>query len=72
MTKLSKLKGIFLGAIFSQVITDYLTKERHLAPCHRIKIEHLVRMFIHFIIRTHGLLELVMSDRGPQFMSEFW
>ena len=72
VTDLPESKGIFPGATSIWVITDRLTKERHLAPCHSMKKEHLVRMFIHFVIRTHGLPESIVSDRGPQFVSEFW
>ena len=72
VTELPESKGIFPGATSIWVITDRLTKERHLAPCHSMKTEHLVRMFIHFVVRTHGLPESIVSDRGPQFVSEFW
>ena len=72
MVKLLELKGIFLIATSIQALINRLIKKRHLAPCHNIKKEHLVRMFIYFIVRTYGLSESIISDRGPQFMSEFW
>jgi transposase InsO family protein len=72
VTDLPESNGIFPGATSIWVLTDRFTKERHLAPCHSMKKEHLVRMFIHFVVRTHGLPESIVSDRGPQFVSEFW
>ena len=33
---------------------------------------HLARMFIQFVLRTHGLLLVIVSDRGIQFTSNFW
>jgi hypothetical protein len=29
-------------------------------------------MFIHYIAKYHGLPETIISDRGPQFISNFW
>jgi len=72
VTDLPPSNGLFPDATSIWVITDRLSKERHLAPCHSMKTEHLVRIFIHFIVRTHGLPESIVSDRGPQFVSEFW
>ena len=33
---------------------------------------HLARMFTQYVIQTHGLPSLIVSDRGKQFTSEFW
>ena len=72
ITKLLKFKDIFSDAISIQVLINHLIKKRHLAPYYNIKKEHLVRIFIYFVVRTYGLSESIISDRGPQFMSEFW
>ena len=72
MTKLLKLKDIFLSVISIQVLINFLIKKRYLAPYYSIKKKHLVYIFIYFIVRTYGLLKLIISNRGPQFMSEFW
>ncbi|ERF68925.1 hypothetical protein EPUS_09503 [Endocarpon pusillum Z07020] len=72
VTDLPESNGIFPGATSIWVLTDRLTKERHLARPATAETEHLVRMFIHFVVRSHGLPESIVSDRGPQFVSEFW
>ena len=54
------------------VVTDRLTKERHFVPCQDMTASHLARMFIQFVLRTHGLLSFIVSDRGTQFTSNFW
>lgn len=32
----------------------------------------LVDMFLLFVVRSHGLPESILSDRGTQFVSELW
>jgi hypothetical protein len=32
----------------------------------------MVRFFILNIYRTHGPLDIIVLNRGPQFISEFW
>ena len=55
-----------------QHITDCLTKEHHFVPCAEMTTSHLVRMFIQFVVCTHGLPRSIVSDRGGQFVSLFW
>ena len=62
----------FPGAKHIWVITDCLTKEHHFVPCAEITTSHLVRMFIQFVVCTHGLPRSIVSDRGGQFVSLFW
>jgi len=55
------------------VVVDRLTKQRHLMPCTTtITVEGLVDLFCDWIFRYHGLPEMIVSDRGPQFASQFW
>ena len=54
------------------VVTDRLTKERHFVPCQDMTTFHLARMFIQFVVQTHGLFLSIVSDRGTQFTSNFW
>lgn len=55
------------------VVVDRLTKMRHYVPCHSTDgSEELARLFVKYITRYHGLPETIVSDRGPQFISDFW
>lgn len=55
------------------VVVDRLTKMRHYVPCHSTDgSEELARLFVKYIARYHGLPETIVSDRGPQFISDFW
>lgn len=55
------------------VIVDRLTKMRHFIPCKgTCDSEEAARLFIKYAWKLHGLLITIVSDRGPQFTSEFW
>lgn len=55
------------------VVVDRLTKMRHLVPCRSdITARKLAELFVKNIFRLHGLPDTIVSDRGPQFASEFW
>jgi transposase InsO family protein len=58
------------------VTTCRLTKERHFSPCKATDegttAEATAEMLIRDVIRLHGLPDTVVSDRGPQFISEVW
>jgi transposase InsO family protein len=55
------------------VVVDRLTKERHLTPCRtNIDAAGLADLFIQHVFRLHGLPLTIVSDRGPQFASDFW
>ena len=55
------------------VVVDRLTKQRHFVPCQdSVDAETLAEMFIDHVWRFHGLPESIVSDRGPQFASDFW
>ena len=54
-------------------IVDRLTKERHLVPIdHKIGAEEFAQVFLDNIFRLHGLPRSITSDRGGQFVNEFW
>ena len=54
-------------------IIDRLTKERHYAFCvvddDGLAVEVCVKILLHYVFRTHGLLFSIVSDRGGQFVS---
>ena len=58
-------------AIF--VVVDRLTKMRHLMPCKgSCDAEGTARLFLQYVWKIHGLPTTIVSDRGPQFVSQFW
>lgn len=55
------------------VIVDRLTKMRHLIPCKATcDSAETARLYLHYVWKLHGLPTTIISDRGPQFVSEFW
>lgn len=55
------------------VVVDRLTKMRHFVPCRTTtSSSDLADLFLRDIWRLHGLPQDIISDRGPQFASEFW
>jgi hypothetical protein len=55
------------------VIIDWLTKIAHFLP---VKTKYLVvayvELYIARILSLHGIPKMIVSDRGPQFVSKFW
>jgi transposase InsO family protein len=55
------------------VVVDRLTKMRHFSACRTdCSAEDLADLFLRHIFRLHGLPEVMVSDRGPQFDSRLW
>ena len=55
------------------VIVDCLTKMRHLIACQAtINTEGVTYLYTQHVWRLHGLPWTITSDRGPQFVAEFW
>lgn len=51
------------------VVVDWLTNMRHLIPCcSTIDASEFVKLFIRQVFKLHGLPDIVISDRGPQFV----
>lgn len=50
-----------------------LSKMAHFVPLKRIPCsQELVQIFLTHVIRLHGVPSVIISDRGPQFISKFW
>jgi RNase H-like domain found in reverse transcriptase/Reverse transcriptase (RNA-dependent DNA polymerase)/Integrase zinc binding domain/Chromo (CHRromatin Organisation MOdifier) domain len=54
------------------VVVDRLTKMRHFIPVTGLTTEELVDAFIDNVYKLHGASDNVVSDRGSQFVSDFW
>ncbi len=56
------------------MVVDRFSKETHLIPCcETITASQLGgELFSEHIFRLHGLPKEVVSDRGPQFIANFW
>ena len=55
------------------VIVDQLTKSAHfLAVRITFTLEEFCRVYIREIVRLHGVLVSIVSDRDPSFMAHFW
>jgi hypothetical protein len=55
------------------VVVDRMTKLSHFIPCTtNITAEETATLFINNVFKLHGLPDEIISDRGPQFKSQFW
>ena len=62
----SEFKGILM-------VVDRLTKMRHLVPCcDTCNVRELATLYLTHVFCYHGLPLSIISDRGPQFVSDFW
>ncbi|XP_024164285.1 uncharacterized protein LOC112171315 [Rosa chinensis] len=55
------------------VIVDRLTKSAHfLAVKETFSMEKLAKLYVDEIVKLHGVLESIVSDRDARFTSKFW
>ena len=55
------------------VIVDWLTKSAHfLAVRMTFTLEELCRLYIREVVRLHGVLVSIVSNRDPRFTAHFW
>lgn len=55
------------------VMVDPLTKMARFEPCtNEVDAPALAEIFVRRIVSQFGVPEIVLSDRGPQFISSFW
>jgi hypothetical protein len=64
----------FMGVTYRYVlvVTDRLTKMRHFAPTVGQTAEEAANTFYWYVWKLHGTPERHVSDRGTQWLSEFW
>ena len=55
------------------VIIDRLTKSAHFLPINMTySLDRLADLYINEIVRLHGVLKEIISDRDSRFLSRFW
>jgi hypothetical protein len=55
------------------VIVDRLTKSAHFIPvAMTYRVRQYAELYISHIIRYHGILKIIISDRGSIFIAHFW
>ncbi len=55
------------------IMVSHLTKMAHFVPCHKeITTEEPTYLFIRNYYRLHGFPKIIVSDRDPKFVGEFW
>ena len=55
------------------VIVDRLTKSAHFLLVNvEDSLEKLAKLYVDGIVRLHGVLVSIVSDRDPRFTSRFW
>ena len=69
VTDLPESEGMTAIAVF----VDRLTKMVHFTPCKKdIIAQQYARLFIDYVFKIHRLLEVIIFDRDPRFLSKFW
>ena len=55
------------------MVVDRLTKSAHFLPVNvEDSLEKLAQLYVDEIVRLHGVLVSIVSDRDPRFTSRFW
>ncbi|QSZ33873.1 hypothetical protein DSL72_005446 [Monilinia vaccinii-corymbosi] len=55
------------------VIVDRLTKQAISTPCHKeVDSREQAKLYLYHVYRYYGAPRTIVSDRGPQFISDFW
>ena len=73
MDFISSLPRTISGNDVVWVIVDHLTKSAHFLAIRVVfSLEKLAKLYIKEIVRLHGVLMTIVSDRDTRFVSKFW
>jgi hypothetical protein len=55
------------------MVVDRLSKDKPFTPCRTdMKAHDLALLFVRDVWKLYGLPDLIVSDRGPLFLPQFW
>jgi hypothetical protein len=54
------------------IVVDCFMKMRYMIPIKSINAISVAECFVKYIFKLHGLPNLIISDRGSQFVLDFW
>jgi transposase InsO family protein len=54
------------------IVIDRLTKLRHMIPLKSLDAVYVAERYVKYVFKLHGLPDTMISDRGSQFVSDFW
>jgi len=55
------------------ILVNRFSKRPFLIPCYKnINAKEAARLYIHYVYRIYGLLDTIVFNCGPQFISAFW
>jgi len=55
------------------ILVNRFSKRPFLIPYYKnINAKEAAQLYIHYVYRIYGLLDTIISNYGPQFISAFW